>query len=249
MMRLDTAWQSETLAHSFLQGVRGGIPYAADQLQIMLRLIASNQPAVESFADLGCGSGVLAQAILGRYPAARGTLVDFSEPMLAAAQEQLRGYSAHLEFVHADLATSAMWQAAGGQFDVVVSGFAIHHLPDARKRELYGEIYAHLNPNGMFINIEHVASPTLWLTQNFDELMIDSLYAFHLRQGTGKAREQVAAEYVYRPDKAANLLAPVEAQCAWLRGIGYQNVDCYLKVFELAVFGGRRPGLDAGRDL
>lgn len=249
MMRLDTVWQSETLAHSFLQGVRGGIPYAADQLQIMLRLIASNQPAVESFADLGCGSGVLAQAILGRYPAARGTLVDFSEPMLAAAREQLHGYSAQLEFVHADLATSAMWHATVGQFDVVVSGFAIHHLPDARKRELYGEIYAHLNSNGMFINIEHVASPTPWLTQNFDELMIDSLYAFHLRQGTGKTREQVAAEYVYRPDKAANLLAPVEAQCAWLRGIGYQNVDCYLKVFELAVFGGCRPGLNNGRDI
>jgi hypothetical protein len=26
-----------------------------------------------------------------------------------------------------------------------------------------------------------------------------------------------------------------------LREIGYTDVDCYLKVFELAVFGGRKP--------
>jgi hypothetical protein len=47
---------------------------------------------------------------------------------------------------------------------------------------------------------------------------------------------------VHRPDKAANILAPVEAQCDWLREIGYEDVDCYFKVLELAVFGGRRPG-------
>ena len=34
---------------------------------------------------------------------------------------------------------------------------------------------------------------------------------------------------------------PSKQQCAWLRDIGFTDVDCYLKVFELAVFGGRRP--------
>jgi hypothetical protein len=28
---------------------------------------------------------------------------------------------------------------------------------------------------------------------------------------------------------------------AWLREIGYVDVDCYFKSFEFAVFGGRRP--------
>jgi tRNA (cmo5U34)-methyltransferase len=34
--------------------------------------------------------------------------------------------------------------------------------------------------------------------------------------------------------------APVERQCEWLRDVGYADVDCFFKVFELAVFGGRR---------
>ena len=55
---------------------------------------------------------------------------------------------------------------------------------------------------------------------------------------TGKTRQQVDEEYYSRPDKAANLLAPVESQCKWLREIGFVDVDCYLKVFELALFGG-----------
>lgn len=247
MMRLDTAWQSEALAMTFLENVRGGIPYAADQLDIMLRLIAANPLPVRSFADLGCGSGVLARAVLDRYPTARGTLVDFSEPMLAAAREQLREHAAQLDFVRADLAARVMWQDVRGPSDVIVSGFAIHHLPDIRKRELYREIYGNLNPGGMFVNIEHVASPSDWGENNFDELMIDWLYAFNMRRGSGKTRDQVAAEHVHRPDKVANILAPVELQCAWLREIGYEEVDCYFKVFELAVFGGRRPKPVDGR--
>jgi hypothetical protein len=51
----------------------------------------------------------------------------------------------------------------------------------------------------------------------------------------------VASTYDQRPDKAANILAPVEEQCAWLRAVGFVDVDCFFKAFELAVFGGRKP--------
>ena len=123
----------------------------------------------------------------------------------------------------------------------MVSGFAIHHLPHSRKQQLYREIFDLLRPGGVFVNIEHVASQSDRDAAIFDEYLIDSLYAFHTRSGSGKSRAQVADEHVHRPDKDANILAPVEVQCAWLRDIGYQDVDCYLKIFELAVFAGRRP--------
>jgi hypothetical protein len=42
------------------------------------------------------------------------------------------------------------------------------------------------------------------------------------------------------PAKRENILAPVEEQCRWLRLIGFADVDCFLKVFELALFGGRK---------
>ena len=40
-----------------------------------------------------------------------------------------------------------------------------------------------------------------------------------------------------RPEaEKENIPAPVETQCQWLRDIGFQEVDCFFKTFELALF-------------
>ncbi|MCH8814520.1 MAG: class I SAM-dependent methyltransferase [Chloroflexi bacterium] len=126
-------------------------------------------------------------------------------------------------------------------FDVVVSGYAIHHLTDDRKRELYGEVFGLLRAGGVFVNIEHVKSPSGRLEKLWEEMMLDSLFAYDTERGSRRSREEVADEFLHRPDKAANILAPVEDQCGWLRELGFVDVDCYFKVLELAVFGGRKP--------
>lgn len=244
MGRPDELWKTDALVRTFLDGVRGGIPFAAEQIDVMLRLIEARGEPVERFADLGCGSGTLAGAILDRYPKALGILVDFSEPMLTEARRQLSDAASTLRFVCADLGGRDWRHAMAGlpPLDVVVSGYAIHHLPDGRKQDLYREILDLLGPGGLFVNVEHVASPAGWVASISDDLFVDSLWGFHRRLGTGKNRQQIAEEFVHRPDKHANILAPVEEQCGWLRDGGYVDVDCYFKAFELAVFGGRRPG-------
>jgi SAM-dependent methyltransferase len=240
----DDVWKSSALVENFLSGVRGGIPYAADQIEIMLRLVAAEGRPVVRFLDLGSGDGTLSAAILSRYPDAEAVLVDFSEPMMEAARRRIDGAASRHRFVLTDFGQSG-WSrgiADAAPFDLVVSGFAIHHQPDAGKRAVYRAIFDLLSPGAFFINVEHVRPATPWLEWVADELMIDSIHAYHERAGTGKSRDQVARDHVHRPDKAANILAPVEAQCDWLREIGYEDVDCYFKVLELAVFGGRRPG-------
>lgn len=238
--RTDIVWQNAALAKNFLENVRAGVPYGYDQIEIMLRLIRARGESLTSFVDLGCGGGALARAILAEYPTAHGVLIDFSEPMLAAARTQLADFGDQLQYIKGDLASPAWQTDLRGAFDAIVSGYAIHHLPHERKRQLYAEILDALAPNGIFVNVEHVASATPWGEAQFDDLMIDSLFAYHTAQHTGKTREQIRDELVKRPDKIANILAPVETQLQWLREIGYQDVDCFFKVFELAVFGGRR---------
>jgi len=236
--RRDRVWQSSPLVRRYLTSIRGAIPLAAAQLEVMLRLIAARSEPVMNFLDLGCGDGILAGTILAQYPEARGVLVDFSEPMLDAARERLRPFARQLVFLSADFAKAGWLDSINdAPFDVVVSGYAIHHQPDERKRALYGEIYQLLKPGGLFVNIEHVASATPWGEWIWDEYFIDTL---HNRQPDQSRTEQGEA-YRHRPDREANILAPVETQCDWLRRLGYADVDCYFKVFELAVFGGRRP--------
>lgn len=163
--------------------------------------------------------------------------------MLEVAREALATHRPPPRILEADLGDPSWVEILGTErrFDAVVSGYAIHHLPHERKRSLYAEIVDLLEPGGFFVNIEHVASATPWLEVISDELMVDTIHAYQRNKGTSRSRDDVMREFVARPDKAANILAPVEAQCDWLREAGLVEVDCYFKIFELAVFGGRRP--------
>ncbi|MDA8162848.1 MAG: class I SAM-dependent methyltransferase [Desulfobacteraceae bacterium] len=241
MERQDEVWKNDALVKTYLEGVRGGIPLAGKQIEVMLRLLKAGGGPVRRFADIGCGDGVLSAAILAQYPEAHGVLVDFSEPMLRQARERFGGHGFRLEFVMADYGVTQWRRGLPGPFDAVVSGYSIHHQPDARKRQLYAEIFELLGPGGLFVNVEHVAPATGWVESVFDELFIDSLYAFARNKGSDESRDDIARSFFDRPDKEANILAPVELQCQWLRECGFEDVDCFFKIFELAVFGGRRP--------
>ncbi len=237
--RTDEVWKKSALAATFLEGVRGAIPLAAEQLDIMVRLIAAGSKPVNRFLDLGCGDGALAAALIERFPDAEGVLADFSEPMLEAARKRFSGHAGPLYFVGADYGVPAWTElvAPWAPFDAIVSGFSIHHQPDTRKREVYAEIFGLLRPGGMFLNLEHVSSPAGWIVTAYDDLFIDHLWRFH----SGKTRAEAMDQYYQRKDQGANILAPLELQCGWLREIGFIDVDCFFKILELAVFGGRRP--------
>ncbi len=239
----DTVWKDPALARTYLEGVRGAIPLAAEQIDVMLRLVAAADISVGRVLDLGCGDGVLGAAIADAYPHAEICYVDFSEAMIEAAREKRKQPGRSDHFVLADYGETG-WTARNkiqGPFDVIVSGFSIHHQPDSRKQTLYAEIFELLQPGGIFINLEHVASSTPWVSALFDERMIDSIHAFERGANGTRSRDEVAQVYYHRDDKQANILAPVETQCEWLRGIGFVDVDCHFRLFELALFSGRKP--------
>lgn len=164
--------------------------------------------------DLGTGDGRLLDLLLIDRPEAEGIGLDFSQVMLEAAtarfsdRDKVRILEHDLDLPLPDL----------GEFDAIVSSFAIHHCEDERKRSIYREIHDRLAPGGVFCNLEHVASATPRLQQRF-------LTAMGITEGTGDP---------------SNRLAGVETQLEWLRQIGFEDVDCYWKWLELAVIGGRR---------
>lgn len=241
-MTTDEVWKLPDIVNRYLS-YRAAIPFAQEQIGVMMSLLKTRGELVGSFLDLGCGDGILGATILGEYPGAWGVLVDFSEPMLEQARVQLIDYADRLVFENLDYG-SPDWVAqmqVYRQFDAVVSGYSIHHQPDVRKRQVYEEIFSLLNPGGWFVNIEHVSSAAQLNIDLFENHYVVARYAIEKQQGGPRTFEQLADEYQNRPDKAANILAPVELQCDWLRQIGYEEVDCYFRIFELAVFAGRKP--------
>jgi ubiquinone/menaquinone biosynthesis C-methylase UbiE len=231
-------WKQREVASAFLNERSLLIPDRKRQLEVMLRVLRFAPRPPARVLDLGAGDGILLATVLEAFPEATGVAVDFSPLMLEQARARLAPFGPRARMVEADLGTPAWGQAAPGPFDAVVSGFAIHHLPDERKRALYQEVHDLLPEGGTFLNAEHVASPSPLVEQLFDDAMTEHLFQRRRERGEEVTLEQVRREFLERPDRAANILAPVEEQCAWLRAIGFRDVDCFWKYFELAIFGG-----------
>ncbi|MGI8411402.1 MAG: class I SAM-dependent methyltransferase [Solirubrobacteraceae bacterium] len=166
--------------------------------------------------DLGTGDGRLLALLRIDRREMVGVGLDFSELMLEAARERFAG-DERIELVQHDLAESL---PALGRFDAVVSSMAIHHLEHEHKRSLYGEIFDLLRPGGLFANFEHVASPTRRLHLAFFAAIDEPL----------------------EDEDPSDRLLDVESQLAWLRGLGFEDVDCYWKWLEMALLIGVKPG-------
>jgi SAM-dependent methyltransferase len=165
--------------------------------------------------DLGTGDGHLLALLEVDRPQMLGVGLDFSELMLEAAHDRF-ARDKRIELIRHDF-TDPLPEL--GRFDAVVSSMAIHHLEHERKRSLYGEVFELLEPGGMFANFEHVASPT---------------HRLHL------AFFAAIGEPLEHEDPSDRLL-DVETQLAWLRELGFDDVDCYWKWLEIAVLIGVKP--------
>jgi SAM-dependent methyltransferase len=188
------------------------IPHRAAGEAVLLELVPRG---VRRILDLGAGDGRLLALLRIDRPDARGVATDLSPTMLDAARARFAG-DALVEVVEHDLDAPLGVLGEAGSFDAVVSCFAIHHCSHARKRALYAEVFGLLAPGGVFYNLEHVASPTPELHE-----------AFFVAMGMTLANED-----------ESNQLLDVETQAAWLRDIGFAQVDCFWKWRELALFGG-----------
>jgi SAM-dependent methyltransferase len=133
--------------------------------------------------------------------------------MLEAVRANVAG-DARVTVVDADLREPlGDW----GRFDLVTTGFAVHHLPDARKQTLLAEVVAVLEPGGTFANLEVVESATPELHEAFTIAI-------------GKPGGDLE-----------DLLSPMDVQLDWMRAAGLEQVDCMWKWRGFALMVGKRP--------
>jgi tRNA (cmo5U34)-methyltransferase len=206
-------WTSTEHAFSYLSRV-DLFPHRAEGEGALIEQLPRDARRV---LDLGTGDGRLLGLVKNARPGCLGVALDFSPPMLEKARMRFAG-DGTVRVIEHDLAEPL--PDLTGPFDAVVSCFVIHHLEHERKRELYGEVFGLLKPGGVFLNLEHVSSPTLRLHERF-------LTALGLT---------VAEE------DPSNRLLDVETQLRWLREIGFADVDCHWKWLEMALLGGERLG-------
>src|ERR1700709_1287035 len=96
-------------------------------------------------ADIGCGNGVLAceAALIG----AEVDAIDISPAMLALAEIQARDRKVAIRTQSAGLLSFAYQPDT---YDLIVSEFTLHHLPDFWKAVALSRIYGALKPGASF---------------------------------------------------------------------------------------------------
>jgi len=207
-------WRSSDHARDYLERA-DSIPHRTEGEAALVEFVPNNTRRI---LDLGTGNGRLLALVKARaklHPGVEAVAIDFSPAMLEAVGKRFAEDSSVTIVAHnLDHSLPGL-----GKFDAVVSSFAIHHLVHDRKRALYVEIHDLLNSGGVFCNMEHVASPTLRLHEEFLHAIGQTLEA----------------------EDPSNKLLDVETQLQWLREIGFTDVDCHWKWREFALLAGRKP--------
>ncbi len=219
-----------------LDKVKASFEAAEDYDEKMARTCPSHQPLIDvvmrsatilarpkTILELGVGTGLLAQELLRAFPKARLTAIDFSPKMIERASKKLSRFKGRLELVEGDFYETPFPR---GQ-ELVISSYAIHHLEDMQKAQLFEKISDVLVDDGLFINGDCVVSPNERFDRLQNQCWLDAMYE---REATQEEIDQTVHDY-YEYD----IPATVDDQIGWLGRAGFSEAECLWRNFGTAL--------------
>ncbi len=231
-------WGEPGRVRYYVDNVAVSVPKRDEQLGLLVDLLPWPTDAPLRVLDIGAGFGAITEQFLTRYPHSSVTYLDGSAEMMKLAHERLAKYGQRVSLHLGDLAYPSWNEQLGGGYDAAVSGLAIHHISDERKRALYGEVFAMLKPGGMFLNDDSILTPSLWQPR-FEYLRYRYIQEREQElRGTMRSIEEIAAERKAHQQRHQNYRAPLRNQLEWLTAAGFESVDCFWKYLDHAIFGG-----------
>lgn len=228
-------WRSGEVVQHFVTEARAQEQKRASARRLMARLLPFEPAAEFTFLDLGAGTGAASRAILEHYPHCSAILADFSAEMMGVGERELAPYAGRYRYVEFDL-TGGPWPAdIPAAVDAIVTSMSVHHLPDNRKRGLFGEIFGRLKSGGWYLNYDPVSPPDPVVAATWERVG-------DLEDPDAKARrEHRTAEQHARWENHVRYISPLDRQLDYLREAGFQGIDVYWKRLENVIYGGCRP--------
>jgi SAM-dependent methyltransferase len=153
------SWQSADYVASWA-GEDVGARVLETPRRISVALLRDAGARVEHVVDLGAGEGPYLAELLRAFPAARGTWLDSSPPMLERGRRKFADLGERVSFVVQPV--QELGRAGIEPADVVVSSRALHHLTLDELAHCYRNVRALLRPGGWFFNLDHVGSAGEW---------------------------------------------------------------------------------------
>ena len=229
------------------------VPYYGMMQGLMvdyLEIARAEHPVV---VDLGAGGGRFLERVLHCNPTARCYWVDFSRPFQNVAQKRLERYGNRTVFIHAELEDG--WpDRLSEQPDYIFSMSAIHHLENHEKTALYKKCFRVLKSGGWMVNIDemktiyadaYIQSLHDWVRHG--ENRRNQLFG-RFRQGYERWQghfEEWKQRNLYRTSevrsKGDDIHESFVKQMAWMKRLGFVNVDLFFKYQLWCIVGGQKP--------
>jgi SAM-dependent methyltransferase len=121
-----------------------------EYLDDLLRCLA---PEVNTFVELGCGTGFYTEVLLDRCPTAHGILVDGSAPMLDVARSKLSaraGVNQRLDYRHCKLEELDLGQCTP-RAELIFAGITLCYLTREARARAVADVYRTLADDGVFV--------------------------------------------------------------------------------------------------
>jgi tRNA (cmo5U34)-methyltransferase len=229
-------WKSDEIVATWAAEAANRERNHGAQWRLMARLLPFGELPEATFLDLGAGTGAASRAILERHPRSTAILADFSPEMMSAGEAELRPYAGRYRYVEFDMLAGDWPKAIPATVDGVVTSLCVHHLPDERKRSLFGEIFQRVRPGGWYLNYDPVRAEDPVVTATWTRLIDED------DPEAARKRSHRTAEERARYENHVRFISPLDVQLGWLRSAGFEGVDVWWKRLDYAVFGGYRPG-------
>jgi len=236
----ESAWADDTFAGNYLDKADVYIPHRRKMFRFVSSLFAYcfDGHANIRLLDLGCGDGILSEALLMKSGFSSATLIDGNEGMLQRAQIRLKAFR-NVHFVKATFQDILSGVVDLGDFDLCVSSMAIHHLDLDEKAALFRCISSRLHPGGHFVNIDMVLPPSRHLEGWYFAMWKDWIGWMMTRWNIeDESPEDLIKRY--KDPMSMNKPDTLGDQLKALKAAGLEDVDCYYKNGVFAIFGGKK---------
>lgn len=236
---------TEADSQTFLDIAEVAVPARAEQTEVLLSLIPAAAGEAFTAVELGCGEGLLSEALLRRFPRSRVLALDGSETMLERARDRLQPFGERAQVRLFDLHRRDWLAGLPAPLRCVLSSLSLHHLDDGGKRRLFPELCGKLEPGGALLIADIVAAGT-------DTARLSFAAAYHsitrqqslaLTGSLDTYRQIIEDGWNFH---ASETPAPGETpsrlfeQLKWLEEAGFSIADCFWMRAGFAVYGGYR---------
>lgn len=239
----DPAWNEEN-SRFFIEYAHYFVPDRESQITILCNLVPDPGEPFR-ILELACGQGLLAGALLERFPDCTLHGLDGSHEMLQTARQHLDAFGSRFLPGKFDLAGSD-WRKPEPTYHTVISSLAIHHLEDSRKIALFHDVFRMLKPGGAFL-IADIIRPASEVARAYAANAYDDAVRRQALETDGNLNafnhfDRERWNIFRYPDDPIDHPSSLIDQLKWLEESGFSDVDVFWLRAGHAILGGFKKG-------